>query len=401
MKFSEMKGIDNRILRAIEEMDITEPTEIQEKSIPSALDGKDIIGQSMTGSGKTLAFAIPIIQKIEHGRGIQALVLAPTRELADQITKHMVKFSRHIKVNICEIYGGVSMEPQIRNLRYADVVVGTPGRILDHMRRGNINYSKLKVLVFDEADRMLDMGFIDDIKLIVSQMPKKRQTMMFSATIPDDLMYIVRNYMETPVRIRTQAHVSKHKLKQTYYDVKQEYKMSLLIHLIKKEKPGLAIVFCATRGMADIAASALSQNGIGAEAIHGGHTQSRRTSIMEGFHAGRVNILVATDVAARGLDIKNVTHIFNYDCPKSAEDYTHRIGRTARIGAEGKAITLLSSSDHFAFRSIVGKHDVEKGAVEKFQIVKFKMPERTRRFGDRSGFGGGSGGRRPGFGRRR
>src|SRR3989338_7186544 len=249
MKFSEMKGIDNRILRAIEEMDITEPTEIQEKSIPSALDGKDIIGQSMTGSGKTLAFAIPIIQKIEHGRGIQALVLAPTRELADQITKHMVKFSRHIKVNICEIYGGVSMEPQIRNLRYADVVVGTPGRILDHMRRGNIIYSKLKVLVFDEADRMLDMGFIDDIKLIVSQMPKKRQTMMFSATIPDELMYIIRHYMTQPIRVRAQPQVPKHKLKQVYYDVKNEYKISLLVHLIKKEKPTLAIVFCATRGI--------------------------------------------------------------------------------------------------------------------------------------------------------
>ncbi|MBI2172628.1 MAG: DEAD/DEAH box helicase, partial [Candidatus Aenigmarchaeota archaeon] len=269
---------------------------------------------------------------------------------------------------------------------HADVVVGTPGRILDHMRRGNINYSGLKMLVFDEADRMLDMGFIDDIKLIVSQMPRKRQTMMFSATIPDELMYIVKNYMINPVRVRAQAHVSKHKLRQVYYDVKQEYKMSLLVHLMKKEKPTLAIVFCATRGITDIVASALEQNGIEAKAIHGGHTQSRRNAIMEGFHSGKVHVLVATDVAARGLDIKNVTHIFNYDCPNGPEDYIHRIGRTARIGAEGKAITLLSNRDHEVFRKIIGKQEIEKGLQEKFPVIKFRMPERSSRFGNRMGF---------------
>ncbi|MDI6721422.1 MAG: DEAD/DEAH box helicase, partial [Candidatus Aenigmarchaeota archaeon] len=316
------------------------------------------------------------IQNIEHRKGVQALVLAPTRELADQITKEMIKFSRYIKINICEIYGGVSMEPQTIKLRRTDVIVGTPGRILDHMRHGNIDYRNLKILVFDEADRMLDMGFIDDIKLIVSQIPRKRQTLMFSATIPDELFYITKHYMMNPVRIRTQSYVPKHKLKQLYYDARQEDKISLLAHLLKKEKPRLAIVFCGTRTMTDIVAHALEQNGIDAKAIHGGHTQSRRTDILEGFHAGRMPVLVATDVAARGLDIKNVTHIFNYDCPKSAEDYTHRIGRTARIGAEGKAITLLSSRDHEAFRKIVAKHEIEKGEKERFPLIRFRMPER-------------------------
>ncbi|MBI2173375.1 MAG: DEAD/DEAH box helicase [Candidatus Aenigmarchaeota archaeon] len=385
MKFSEMK-IDERVLKAIRDMDITEPTEIQEKSMPPALEGRDVIGQSMTGSGKTLAFAVPIVQGVQHGKGIQALVLAPTRELADQITKHMLKFSKYMRISICEIYGGVSMEPQIANLRHADIVIGTPGRILDHMRRGNIRYNGLKILVFDEADRMLDMGFIDDIKLIVSQMPKNRQTLMFSATIPDELMYIIRHYMTQPIRVKAQPQVPKHKLKQVYYDVRNEYKMSLLVHLIKKEKPTLAIVFCATRGITDIVASALEQNGIEAKAIHGGHTQSRRLSILEGFHAGKVHVLVATDVAARGLDIKNVTHIFNYDCPNGPDDYTHRIGRTARIGAEGKAIMLLSNRDHEVFRKIIGKQEIEKGPQEKFPVIKFRMPERSSRFGNRMGF---------------
>lgn len=393
MKFTEMAGIDSRILKAIGEMDITEPTEIQEKSIPPAVEGKDVIGQSMTGSGKTLAFGIPILQRIEHGRGIQAVVLAPTRELADQITKHMLKYAKYMKVNICDVYGGVALEPQAAKLRHADVVVGTPGRILDHMRRGNMRYSGMKVLVLDEADRMLDMGFIDDIRQIVGEMPKKRQTLMFSATIPDELMYIIRHYMANPVRVKVQIHVSKQKLRQVYYDVGQDQKMSLLVHLVKQEKPELAIIFCATREMTDVVAGALEQNGIEAKAIHGGHTQSRRLSILDGFHAGRVHVLVATDVAARGLDIKNVSHIFNYDSPKSADDYTHRIGRTARIGAEGKAITLLSQRDHEAFRKIMGRVEIEKGPKERFPIVRFSMPQR-RRFGNQP-----ERGRR--FGRRR
>ncbi|MBS3050698.1 MAG: DEAD/DEAH box helicase [Candidatus Aenigmarchaeota archaeon] len=277
MNFEEM-NIDKEILEAIKDMKFEKPTEIQEKSLPPALLGKDIIAQSMTGSGKTAVFAVPIIQFVERGKGMQALVLAPTRELANQISEQFRKMSRHKKVRICEVFGGVSIEPQIHDLRTAEIVIGTPGRMLDHMRRGTINFRGVKMLVLDEADRMLDMGFIDDIKDIVSALPKKRQTMLFSATIPDEIMYIARRYMSDPVRIMAQRHVEKHKLKQVYYDVKSEYKVSLLLHLIEKENPSLAIVFCSTRTTTDIVANHLEQNGVEAKAIHGGLTQSRRTT---------------------------------------------------------------------------------------------------------------------------
>ena len=393
MNFEEM-NIDKEILEAIKDMKFEKPTEIQEKSLPPALLGKDIIAQSMTGSGKTAVFAVPIIQFVERGKGVQALVLAPTRELANQISEQFRKMSRHKKVRICEVFGGVSIEPQIHDLRTAEIVIGTPGRMLDHMRRGTINFRGVKMLVLDEADRMLDMGFIDDIKDIVSALPKKPQTMLFSATIPDEIMYIARRYMSDPVRIMAQRHVEKHKLKQVYYDVKSEYKVSLLLHLIEKENPSLAIVFCSTRTTTDIVANHLEQNGVEAKAIHGGLTQSRRTNVLEGFHRGRPHILVATDVAARGLDIKNVSHVFNFDIPKTVDEYTHRIGRTARIGKEGKAISLLSSHDHEAFRKIFGRFEMEKMKVDfvpKFIPLRAPRREGYRRSPPRGG----------GYGRRR
>ena len=385
MNFDEMK-IDKQILDAINDMKFTKPTEIQEKSLPPALLGKDIIAQSMTGSGKTLVFAVPTIQYVEHGKGVQALVLAPTRELANQISEQFKKLSKYKKYRICEVFGGVSIEPQIHDLRTAEVVIGTPGRVLDHMRRGTINFKNLKIFVLDEADRMLDMGFIDDIKMVISNLPKKRQTMLFSATMPDEILFIARKYMNEPVRIMAQRHVEKHKLKQVYYDVKGEYKISLLLHLIEQEKPSLAIVFCSTRTTTDIVAHHMEESGIEAKAIHGGLTQSRRTNVLEGFHRGRPHILVATDVAARGLDIKNVSHIFNFDIPKTADEYTHRIGRTARIGKEGKAISLLSNHDHEAFRKIFSHFDIEKlkpeGFTPKFIPLRQERPQRR-------GFGGG------------
>ncbi|MBI4174403.1 MAG: DEAD/DEAH box helicase, partial [Candidatus Aenigmarchaeota archaeon] len=359
MTFSEM-NIDKQIMDAIRDMKIETPTEIQQKALPPALLGKDIVAMSMTGSGKTLVFAVPILQFVEHGKGVQALVLAPTRELANQISEQFRKLSRYKKARVCEVFGGVSIEPQIHELRTAEIVIGTPGRILDHMSRGTIHFGSLKILVLDEADRMLDMGFIDDIKDIIHSLPRKRQTMLFSATVPDEIYFIAKRYMVDPVKIAAQRHVEKHKLRQFYYDVKSEYKLSLLQHLIEKESPSLAIVFCSTRTTTDIVARHLEQAGVEARAIHGGLTQARRTNVLEGFHRGRPHILVATDVAARGLDIKNVSHIFNFDIPKTADEYTHRIGRTARIGKEGKAISLLSAHDHEPFRKIFGRFEIEK-----------------------------------------
>ena len=218
MEFEQMK-IDSKVLAAIKDMKFTKATEIQEKTLPHVISGKDVIAQSMTGSGKTLVFAVPIIEKTESGRGIQALILAPTRELANQISDEFRKLSKYRKVSICEVFGGVSIEPQIHHLRTAEVVIGTPGRIMDHMQRGTINFRNLKTLVLDEADRMLDMGFIDDIRDIISQLPAKRQTMLFSATMPDEILYIARRYMNDPVKVKAQSQVAKHLLKQFYYDV--------------------------------------------------------------------------------------------------------------------------------------------------------------------------------------
>ena len=228
------------------------------------------------------------------------------------------------------------------------------------MRRGTLSLRGIKMLVLDEADRMLDMGFIDDIKTIISQTPHNRQTMLFSATMPDEIMIIARRYMHEPVKIRAQAQVAKHLLKQYYYDVRGEHKISLVEYILKKEKPNLAIVFCGTRTTTDIVADNLQESGLEAKALHGGHEQNKRMRVLEGFHSGRVHVLVATDVAARGLDIKNVTHIINFDVPKTVEEYTHRIGRTARIGKEGKAISLLAKHDHEFFRKIAGRFEIEK-----------------------------------------
>ncbi len=376
MKFEEFK-IESKILEAIKDMKFDTPTEIQEKALPPALSGKDVIAQSMTGSGKTLAFAVPIVQAIEDGKGLQSLIIAPTRELANQISEEFRKLSRHKKITIAEVFGGVSIDPQIHALRKAEIVIGTPGRILDHMQRSTISFRNLKIFVLDEADRMLDMGFIDDIKRIIRSLPENRQTMLFSATMPEDILYIARRYMHDPVKVRTQAQVAKHLLKQFYYDTKSEYKVSLLIEIIKKENPTLAIVFCATRTTTDIVAKHLYAEGIEAKAIHGGHEQAKRMRVLEGFHRGKPHILVATDVAARGLDIKNVSHVFNFDVPKTVDEYQHRIGRTARIGKEGKAISLLCKEDHDAFRKIVQRFDVEREDANRFKL-KF-VPLRQRR----------------------
>ncbi len=379
MKFTDLK-IDPRILKALEEIKFHEPTEIQLKAMPPALEGKDMIGQAMTGSGKTAAFGIPIAQRVAAGKGLQALVLEPTRELAEQVTRELVKFSKYCGLRVAPVYGGVDIVPQINALRSAEVVVATPGRILDHMQRGTIRLSGVHVLVLDEGDRMLDMGFIDDIRRILSQIPASRQTMLFSATMPDEILNLSRRYLRSPVRIDTPHHISKHLLKHAYYDVKQDEKLSVLVHLIQKENPSLAIVFCAMRYVTDIVAEALQSAGIEAKAIHGAMTQSARMHVLDGFHRGKPHILVATDVAARGLDIQNVSHIFNYDVPKTVDDYTHRVGRTARLGKTGRAITLLSSQDHPTFRKIVQYIEMEKGRIEGFKPFRMQV-QRRRDYG--------------------
>ncbi|MCK5477124.1 MAG: DEAD/DEAH box helicase, partial [Candidatus Aenigmarchaeota archaeon] len=285
-------GIIEPILKVIEEEEFEKPTEIQEKSIPLVVSGKDVIAGSATGSGKTLAFGSGIIQNVEKRKGIGALVLAPTRELAEQVSGSLKKFAKYQPLNIVTVYGGVSIVPQTRNLRKADVVVGTPGRILDHISRRSINLSKVKILVLDEADRMLDMGFIDDVKKIVRECPSYRQTLLFSATISSEITKLAQKYMKTPVEISAKNHVDPTKLSQSYYEVTDGLKFSLLVTLLRKEKEGLVMVFCNTRRNVDFVAENLKFSEINAIAIHGGFSQEKRTKTMKYFNSKNGDVLV-------------------------------------------------------------------------------------------------------------
>ncbi|MBU0471206.1 MAG: DEAD/DEAH box helicase [Nanoarchaeota archaeon] len=378
-------GINEAILRSIKEQNYVEPTFIQEKSIPPILEGKDVIGQSATGSGKTLAFACGIIHSMEKGRGVGALVLTPTRELAEQVSDALKGFSKHKFFKIAAIYGGVSINPQVSLLRIADVVVATPGRLLDHMQRGTINLSKVKIVVLDEADRMVDMGFIDDVNKIVSQCPRNRQTLLFSATMSPDIEKIKNRYMNNPVSIFTRQQVDPLKLSQEYYDVQKELKFSLLVHLLNGEHSGSVIVFCNTRRQVDFLAKNLIKNNLDATAIHGGFSQAKRSNNMGRFQSKRINILVCTDVAARGLDIKDVSHIYNYDIPKESKEYIHRIGRTARAGKEGRVVNLLSDVDHPNFAAIFKAYpsiNIREMELPQIKRVQISVSPASRRDGN-------------------
>ena len=379
-------GIDEKLLRVIEKKGFEEPTEIQEKAIPLVLKGKDIVAESATGSGKTLAFSVGILQSIISGNGIQALILSPTRELADQISRELISFSRYNKLRICLITGGVAINPQFTNLKRADIVIATPGRILDHIQRGTVDFRRVNVLILDEADRMFDMGFIDDIKSIIHALPKKRQTMLFSATMSNEVMFIAKRYMNSPVRVNAESRVDPNKLKQVYYDVSSKLKFPLLVTLLGKEKTGLVMVFCNTRINVDFVADNLKALGIDAIAIHGGFTQNKRTKTMDKFHSKSAEVLVCTDVAARGLDIKGVSHVYNYDIPNESKQYLHRIGRTARAGEEGIAVSILSRRDYDNFTSIiegfkVSVKELELPKIERVEIAHKSSPGRSR--GDR------------------
>ena len=381
MKFEDM-NIEKSICDSLNSIGFEKPTKIQTETIPFIKQGHDVIGQSETGSGKTAAFGIPLVEKVVKGGKIQALVLAPTRELSMQIANELAKFSRFKELFIQTVYGGVSMNPQIYGLRKAEIVVGTPGRILDHIKRGNLDTNNLKIFVLDEADKMIDMGFIDDIKTIERNIPKDRQTLLFSATMPEILSVMRDRFTRNAKKVKTETKVREDFLKQYYCDVERQTKFSLLVHLINQENPNLAIIFCNSRREADLVAKNLHYNDINAMPLHGGLSQQRREEVMQKFHNGLIKILVATDVAARGLDIKNVTHIFNYNIPKNAEEYTNRIGRTARAGESGKAISLLSMDDYDSFRRIIRiSYEIEKMVTGNFKIIPFR---RYQQYGDRN-----------------
>ena len=411
-------NLSEPLFKAIQKLGFTEPTEIQEKSIPYVVEGKDVLGESATGSGKTLAFGCAIVEYVEPGKGIQALVLTPTRELADQARLFLSKISHFKSLNVISVYGGVSISPQIHELRKADVVVATPGRFLDHVERNTVNTSRIKILVIDEADRMLDMGFINDVERIIKTCPKQRQTLLFTATFPDEVKRLANRYMTNPIEVSAKKHVDPNKLKQVYYDVSKKLKLSLLVHLLQHEISGLVMVFCNTRRTTDFVVKNLKSNKISAIAIHGGLSQNKRTKTLDMFDKAKTQVLVCTDVAARGLHIDNVSHVYNYDLPVSPKDYVHRIGRTARAGESGQVINLLCEYDHENYSRILREY-------REFSIKKEEMPEvktvfamkvdehkghpgrempnkfrrHTQRSGRSSGERGNDEGRKPWFGR--
>jgi len=367
MNHFENLGLSPNLLQAVKRLGFTKPTEIQKLAIPLILEGKDVIGESATGSGKTLAFGSGIIDHLSPGKGVQALVLTPTRELAEQVKSSLRDISSGSRLKITAVYGGVAINPQIRDISRSEVVVATPGRLLDHLERRTIDLSRISLLVLDEADRMLDMGFIDDVERIMSRCPWERQTLFFSATISYDIKHLAEKHMTHPVTVNATKMVDPTLLSQVYYDISKNQKLSLLVHLLHNENSNLVMVFCNTRRNTDFVVKNLKANKIKAISIHGGLTQNKRTKNITSFNAGKAGVLVCTDVAARGLHIDNVSHIYNYETPGDSKDYVHRIGRTARAGEEGKAISLICNYDASDFRRIQQEY-------REFNIKKQKTP---------------------------
>ncbi|MGB3305774.1 MAG: DEAD/DEAH box helicase [Thermomicrobiales bacterium] len=338
-------GLSELLLESIAEVGYVAPSPIQERTIPALLSGNDVIAQAQTGSGKTAAFGLPIIESIDRKvRGIQALVLCPTRELAIQVSDALEGLGKHKRVETLAIYGGQAYERQFRGLqRGVQIVVGTPGRVMDHMRRGTLNLENLKFFILDEADEMLDMGFVDDIEWILQQVPEERQTALFSATMPPRIAELSRKYMTDAQHISVRGkQMTVAEIRQTYYEIPRGRKVDALARILEAETPSSAIIFCRTKHGCDELGEGLMSRGFGVETLHGDLSQAQRDRVMKRFRAGQAQILIATDVAARGLDIPDVSHVVNYDLPETAETYVHRIGRTGRYGKTGEAISMVA-----------------------------------------------------------
>ncbi|HYW06105.1 MAG TPA: DEAD/DEAH box helicase [Longimicrobium sp.] len=352
--FTEL-GLDADLLVAIDALGYEEPTPIQVQAIPLLLSGRDVVGQAATGTGKTAAFALPLVQKVDGDlRGVQALVLAPTRELAVQVAEATHKYGARRGVSVLAVYGGQAIDRQLRELRRGvNVVVGTPGRILDHIRRGSLDLSSVGYVVLDEADEMLDMGFIEDIEAILEETPPTRQTALFSATFPPRIAQLANRHMTDATRITVRApRLETPLVRQVAYVVPRSHKLEALARILDVEAPTSAIIFCRTRNEVDELNEALSVRGYRPEALHGGLNQAQRDRVMKRFRDGTADLLIATDVAARGLDVEHVSHVVNYDIPQTPEVYVHRIGRTGRAGREGVAITLAQPREQFLLRGI-------------------------------------------------
>jgi ATP-dependent RNA helicase DeaD len=348
-------GLSEPTLRAIAELGYEEPTPIQARTIVQMRAGADIIAQAQTGTGKTAAFALPIIEALQaDGRAPQALVMTPTRELAMQVAEAFHSYGKHHQISVLPVYGGQPIERQLRALsRGVAVVVGTPGRLLDHIQRGTLKLDQVRTVVLDEADEMLDMGFIEDIEAILKETPETRQTALFSATMPGPIADLAKRYLRDPQRITVKSeHMTVSQVRQIYYEVGGRDKFEVLARVLDFEMPTSAIIFCRTKSEVDSLGERLMARAFPAETLHGDLSQIQRDRVMQRFRTGQVELLVATDVAARGLDIEQVSHVINYDMPLDPEIYVHRIGRTGRAGRTGSAITLVTPRERRMLRTI-------------------------------------------------
>ena len=394
-------SLKKEILDALNELQFKEPTEVQERTIPMVLQGKDVVVRSKTGSGKTAAFTIPIMHLLERHRGVGALIVAPTRELALQIEGVARKVGKHTNIRTAVVYGGVSTRPQADRIREgANVVVGTPGRIIDLMERGDLDIRGIKFLVLDEADIMLDMGFIDDIKYIIESTPESKQTMLFSATMPEKIKEIARGYMRNPVDIGVggEEELAVSTVKNLYTMVDNSSKFSTLLGYLDHYKPRKSVIFARTQRSADILYRILRDQGYRPVILHGGITQARREAAMGSFRKTDNGVLIATNVAARGIDIVDISDIINFDAPDEPTVYIHRIGRSARMGREGRAFTIFSRDQHGMIGAIerfagvrLEKTEVDNSKFSRVNYGEYIRRSREynekgpRRFGDRGG----------------
>jgi ATP-dependent RNA helicase DeaD len=347
--------VDRKILHALEEMGFEEPTPIQAQAVPLIAQGHDLIGQAQTGTGKTAAFGIPMVEKVEASLNkIQAFILTPTRELAIQVAGEIARIAKFKRLRVLPVYGGQPIDRQIRSLRDGvHIVIGTPGRILDHLDRKTLRLDHVKLMVIDEADEMLDMGFIEDIEAILDQAPAEKQTMLFSATMPEPIRRLASKYLKDPQFVSVNKEtITVPQIQQLYYEVNAANKIETLCRILDYENYDGVIIFCRTKRGVDDLAGALQSRGYGAEGLHGDLTQVQREKTMKGVRNGTTDILIATDVAARGIDIDRISHVINYDIPQDPESYVHRIGRTGRAGREGKAITLIVPQEYRHLRLI-------------------------------------------------
>ena len=400
MLFNQL-GLSAELLRAVDEKGYKEATPIQQQAIPHILKGHDLLAGAQTGTGKTAGFALPLLQRLQHGtvnrRRIRALVLTPTRELAAQVGQSMRDYGAYLPFRTAVIFGGVSINTQKDQLRKGvDVVVATPGRLLDHMQQGTIDLSAVEVFVLDEADRMLDMGFIRDIKKVIKVLPKERQNLLFSATFSDDIRNLAARTLNSPAEIQVaQKNSTADNVIQLVYPVDKNRKRELLSHRIGKENWQQVLVFTRTKHGANRLAKQLDADGISATAIHGNKSQGARTRALADFKSGKVRVLVATDIAARGLDIERLPHVVNYELPHVAEDYVHRIGRTARAGNNGHAISLVCVDENRLLQDI---ENLLGAKIEKKVLPGYEPDPRIKaepiqngRGGRRAGGGGNNG----------